>query len=108
MVLFGFVTTLEVPAAVAEEPTAIRGHAIALREERQRVSSKFASRSYIWSTSCKTQSMGKLDFFKAKARALAQSGYFYGLPPLEFELSFEEGFQEAGEWLEQPATKEEL
>ena len=52
--------------------------------------------------------MGKLDFLKAKARALAQSGYFYGLPPLEFELSFKEGFQEAGEWLEQPATKEEL
>ena len=108
MVLFGFVTTLEVPAAVAEEPTAIRGHAIALREERQRVSSKFASRSYIWSTSWKTQSMGKLDFFKAKARALAQSGNFYGLPPLEFELSFEEGFQEAGEWLEQPADERRI
>ena len=77
-------------------------YAIALREERQRVSFKFASRSYIWSTSWETQSMGKLDFLKAKARALAQSGYFYGLPPLEFELSFKEGFQEAGEWLEQP------
>lgn len=50
----------------------------------------------------------KLDSFKAKARALARSGYFYGLPPLEFELSFENGFNEAREWLEQPSTKEEL
>jgi hypothetical protein len=46
--------------------------------------------------------MGKLDCFKAKARELARSGYFYGLPPLEFELSFEEGFNEAIEWLDQP------
>ena len=38
--------------------------------------------------------MSKLDLFKAKARALARSGYFYGLPPLEFELSFQEGSQE--------------
>jgi hypothetical protein len=52
--------------------------------------------------------MGKLDCFKAKALALARSGYFYGLPPLEFELSFEEGFDEARKWLDQPSTKEEL
>jgi hypothetical protein len=52
--------------------------------------------------------MSKLDSFKAKARALARSGYFYGLTPLEFELSFEDGFQEARKWLEQPSTKEEL
>ena len=52
--------------------------------------------------------MKKLDSFKAKARALARSGHFYGLPPLEFELSFEEGFHEAGEWLELASTKEEL
>ena len=50
--------------------------------------------------------MRKLNSFKAKARALARSGYFYGLPPLEFELSFEEGFDEAREWLDQPSTKE--
>jgi hypothetical protein len=50
----------------------------------------------------------KLDSLKARARALARSGYFYGLPPLEFELSFEEGFQEAREWLELASTKEEL
>jgi hypothetical protein len=52
--------------------------------------------------------MDKLDCFKAKARDLARSGYFYGLPPLEFELSFEEGFDEAREWLDQPSTREEL
>jgi len=52
--------------------------------------------------------MGKLDCFKAKALALARSGYFYGLPPLEFELSFEEGFDDAREWLINPSTKEEL
>ena len=52
--------------------------------------------------------MSKLDLFKAKARALARSGYFYGLPPLEFELSFEEGFHEARQWLGLASTKEEL
>ena len=52
--------------------------------------------------------MRKLNSFKAKARELARAGYFYGLPPLEFELSFEEGFDEAREWLDQPSTKEEL
>ena len=53
--------------------------------------------------------MKKLDSFKAKARVLARSGHlFYGLPPLEFELSFEEGFHQAGEWLELASTKEEL
>ena len=52
--------------------------------------------------------MDKLDCFKAKARDLARSGYFYGLPPLEFELSFEEGFNEARKWLDQPSTREEL
>ena len=50
----------------------------------------------------------KLNSFKAKTRALARSGYFYGLPPLEFELSFEDGFHEAREWLELASTKEEL
>jgi len=52
--------------------------------------------------------MRKLNSFKAKARALARSGYFYGLTPLEFELSFEEGFSEAREWLDKPSTREEL
>jgi hypothetical protein len=48
------------------------------------------------------------DLFKAKARALARSGHFYGLPPLEFELSFEKGFREAREWLALASTREEL
>ena len=52
--------------------------------------------------------MSRLDSFKAKAHALAQSGYYYGLPPLQFELSFEEGFEEAREWLALASTKEEL
>ena len=52
--------------------------------------------------------MRKLNSFKAKARDLARSGYFYGLPPLEFELSFQEGFSEAREWLDHPTTREEL
>ena len=50
--------------------------------------------------------MNKLNSFKAKTRALA--GYFYGLSPLEFELSFEDGFSEAREWLGQPSTREGL
>ena len=47
--------------------------------------------------------MSKLNLFKAKARALARSGHFYGL-----ELRFEEGFHEARAWLELASTKEEL
>jgi len=50
----------------------------------------------------------RLDSFKAKAHALARSGHFYGLPPLEFELSFEDGCHQAGEWLGLASTKEEL
>ena len=49
-----------------------------------------------------------VDQFKVKARALARSGHFYGLPPLEFELRFEEGFLEAREWMALASTKEEL
>jgi hypothetical protein len=48
------------------------------------------------------------NLFKAKARDLARSGHFYGLPPLEFELSFEKGFREAREWLALASTREEL
>jgi hypothetical protein len=52
--------------------------------------------------------MTTVDQFKVKARDLARSGHFYGLPPLEFELRFEEGFLEAREWLALASTKEEL
>ena len=48
------------------------------------------------------------NLFKAKARALARSGHFYGLPPLEFELSFESGFRETRKWVALASTKEEL
>jgi hypothetical protein len=50
--------------------------------------------------------VSRLDSFKAKAHALPQSGYYYGL--FQFELSFEEGFEEAREWLALASTKEEL
>ena len=48
------------------------------------------------------------DLFKATARALARSGHFYALRPLEFELSFERGFSEAREWLALASTRHEL
>lgn len=46
----------------------------------------------------------QLKRFQARARELARSGKFYGCPPLEFELGFEEGFSEAREWLYSAAT----
>jgi hypothetical protein len=48
------------------------------------------------------------DLFIARARAAARSGHFCGLAALTFELRFEEGFDEAREWLAQVSTKEEL
>ena len=63
-----------------------------------------AMRQLVFSTRA-TPSLGeasrrKLDSFKARACVLARSGHFYGLPPLMFELSFEEGFHEAREWVD--------
>ena len=52
--------------------------------------------------------MSKLKEFQARARALARSGAFYALPPLEFELQFENGYDEAREWLEDGETRDEL
>ena len=52
--------------------------------------------------------MSKLKCIQAKARELARSGKFYGWPPLEFELRFEDGFSEAREWLHRPATRDVL
>jgi hypothetical protein len=52
--------------------------------------------------------MTKLDAFKARAHALARSGRLSGLQALEFELRFEPGFGEAGQWLKQASTREEL
>ena len=45
---------------------------------------------------------------QARARELARSGKFFGWRPLEFELSFEEGFSEARDWLNRATTQEEL
>jgi hypothetical protein len=34
---------------------------------------------------------------------------FYGLPPLEFELRFEDGYDEGGQaWLADPSIREDL
>jgi hypothetical protein len=69
---------------------------------------KHHSSSHILAKFKKEVTVTTLDSFKAKARALARSGYLYGLPPLEFELSFEDGFKEARDWLDLASTKEEL
>jgi hypothetical protein len=52
--------------------------------------------------------MSKLQKFQKRARALARSGMFYGLPPLEFELRFEDGFEESRDWLADPTVRDEL
>jgi hypothetical protein len=53
--------------------------------------------------------MSKLQKFQKRADALARTGMFYGLPPLEFELRFEDGYDEGGrEWLADAAVREEL
>jgi hypothetical protein len=58
---------------------------------------------------CNEVDMNKLQKFQKRARALARSGMFYGLPPLEFELRFEDGYDEGGQaWLADPAIREDL
>ena len=52
--------------------------------------------------------MSKLEEFQARARELAGSSNFYGWPPLEFELRFEDGYSDAREWLYLPSTRDEL
>lgn len=52
--------------------------------------------------------MSKLQKFQKRAHALARSGMFYGLPPLEFELRFEDGYDESRDWLADPAVRDEL
>jgi hypothetical protein len=52
--------------------------------------------------------MSNSKHFQSKARELARSGTFYGWPPLGFELQFEDGFEEAREWLHSPETRDEL
>ena len=43
--------------------------------------------------------MNKLKRIQTRARKLAHSGEFHGWHPIAFELRFEDGFEEAREWL---------
>jgi hypothetical protein len=52
--------------------------------------------------------MSKLRRIQARARRLAQSGEFHGWSPIAFELRFEDGFEEAREWLYTATTRDEL
>jgi len=52
--------------------------------------------------------MTDLERIQAKARELARSGEFHGWRPITFELRFEEGYEEAREWLQDAATQDEL
>ena len=52
--------------------------------------------------------MTNLEQIQAKARELARSGKFHGWRPIAFELRFETGYEEAREWLQTVATKDEL
>jgi hypothetical protein len=54
------------------------------------------------------QLMTNLKRMQAKARKLARSGKFYGWRPIAFELRFEKGYEEAREWLNTAATRDEL
>ena len=54
------------------------------------------------------QLMSNLRRIQARARELARSGKFHGWRPLAFELQFEEGYEEAREWLNIVATQDEL
>jgi hypothetical protein len=52
--------------------------------------------------------MTKLKRIQARARELAKSGRFHGWSPIAFELRFEDGFEEAREWLYTATTRDEL
>ena len=52
--------------------------------------------------------MTNLKRIRARARELAQSGKFYGWRPIAFELRFEEGYEEARDWLHSAAIQDEL
>jgi hypothetical protein len=52
--------------------------------------------------------MTNLERIQAKARELARSGKFHGWRPIAFELRFEDGYEEAREWLNDAATRDEL
>ena len=52
--------------------------------------------------------MSKLKRIQALARKLARSGRFFGWAPIAFELRFEDGFDDARDWLYRAATRDEL
>ena len=52
--------------------------------------------------------MSKLKRIQAKARELARTGGFFGWTPIAFELRFEDGFEDAREWLYRATTRDEL
>ena len=52
--------------------------------------------------------MDKLKEIQDKAHEFARSGEFHGWLPIKFELRFEDGYAEARQWLNSPATREEL
>ena len=52
--------------------------------------------------------MSKLKRLQVEARALARSGRFFGWTPIAFELRFEDGFEDARDWLYRAATRDEL
>ena len=54
------------------------------------------------------ESASKARFQNGEARELAQSGKFYGWRPIAFELRFEEGYEEARDWLHSTAIQDEL
>jgi hypothetical protein len=56
----------------------------------------------------KRQDVSKLKRIQAKARELARSGRFFGWAPIAFEIRFEDGFEDAREWLYRAATRDEL
>jgi hypothetical protein len=60
-----------------------------------------------WTGSAR-QTMTNLKRIQAKARELARSGQFHGWRPIAFELRFEEGYEEAREWLYSAAIQDQL
>lgn len=52
--------------------------------------------------------MTNLKRIQARARELARSGKFHGWRPVAFELRFENGYEEAREWLHSAAVRDEL
>ena len=52
--------------------------------------------------------MTSLERIQAKARELARSGKFHGWRPIAFELRFEQGGEEARDWLHSATVQDEI